>query len=84
MKPSLSYSFGGLFALGLVMSGLSTQTFSATVTSLSDDFEGEAKTTNYTAFANWTVSGGTVDTVGPRGCSDDNRQLRPRNLRPQF
>ena len=65
MKPSLLYFSGALFALTASLSSISTPAISATISSFSDDFEGESQATNYNSFANWTVSNGTVDTVGP-------------------
>ncbi len=43
---------------------------SAAVTLLSDNFDGEALGLNYTGFANWTVSDGTVDLIGDPGFFD--------------
>lgn len=37
----------------------------AIVNSFSDDFEGESLSINYSSFAKWNVTDGSVDTVGP-------------------
>jgi len=44
---------------------ISSTTNAATVTSLSDNFNSESQGLNYNSFANWDVSNGTVDLIGP-------------------
>lgn len=50
-------------ALAIGFTSMSAQ--AATVNSLSDDFNSESLGLNYNSFANWTVSNGTVDLIGP-------------------
>ncbi len=47
----------------LIITAFSAQ--AATVNSLSDDFNSETLALNYAGFANWNVSNGTVDLIGP-------------------
>lgn len=56
-----------LSMLGLIvlLFSASNTTMSATISALSDDFESETLALNYAGFSNWSVSNGTVDTVGP-------------------
>ncbi|MGB5716109.1 MAG: VPLPA-CTERM sorting domain-containing protein [Gammaproteobacteria bacterium] len=56
---------GNILTLFISLSCISVPALSATITSLSEDFEAETLALNYNSFSNWNVSGGTVDTVGP-------------------
>ncbi len=59
-----------LMTAAAAMVALTTMTSvatSATVTSLSDNFDSETQALNYGAFANWNVSNGTVDVIGTPG-----------------
>ena len=63
-KNSNALTFVLMTSLAIFLAS-GTTVSAITVVSFTDDFESEALQLNYTGFANWSVSNGTVDTVGP-------------------